>query len=74
MIIDARQAGLSISDTTDLESLEFTQSSAKKKKKSSSIEGQFCGQKRLIGERGQRRMARLFGTVREATVTQITTL
>ena len=64
MIVGARQGGLSISENTDLlgffthnslSSLEFANNGAKNKKTSS--EQQFCRQKHLGNERGQRRRA-----------------
>ena len=77
MIVGARQGGLSISETADLlgfsaqQSLEFAENGVKNKKTSS--EQQFCGQKRLVNERGQRRRARLVEADRKVTVIQITT-
>ena len=44
-----------------------------RKTKKTSSEQQFCGQKRLVNERGQRRRARLVKADRKVTVTQITT-
>ena len=51
----ARQGGLSISETADLlefsqRSIEFAENAVKNKKTSS--EQQFCGQKRVVNERG----------------------
>ena len=44
-----------------------------RKKKKTSSEQQFCGQKHVVNERGQRRRARLVEADRKVTVTQITT-
>ena len=52
------------------QSLEFAENGAKTK---TSSEQQFCRQKRLVNERGQRRRARLVKADRKVTVTQITT-
>ena len=62
-IVGARQSGLSISETADLLGFSHTAVSSVcrewcKKLKTSS-EQQFCRQKRLVNERGQRRRARL---------------
>ena len=45
----------------------------KKKRKKASSEQQFCGRKRLVNERGQRRRARLVKADWKVTVMQITT-
>ncbi len=77
MVVGARRAGLSISQTADLLGFShttisrFTENGPKKEKISS--ERQLCGWKCLVDVRGQRRMARLVRVDRKATVTQITT-
>ena len=58
MVVGARRAGLSISKTADL---------------LVSSEQQLCGRKCLVDVRGRRRMGRVVGDDRKATVTQITT-
>ena len=53
------------------QSLEFAENGAKKKKEYS--QQQFCWQKCIVNERGQRRKARLVEADRKVTVMQITT-
>src|SRR5512133_2476822 len=74
MVVAARQAALSISETADL--LGFSRTTISRLYRECSdkeeiySERQFCGRKCLVDEaRGQRRMARLV----PATVTQIST-
>ena len=62
MIVGARQGGLSISETADL--LEFSHTTVSSvcrewcRKQKTSSEQQFCGQKCVLNEKGQRRRAR----------------
>ncbi len=76
MVVGARRVGLSISKTADL--LEFSRTTISRvyrewsEKEKISSERQLCGRKCLVGVRGQRRMGRLVGDYRKATVTQIT--
>jgi len=77
MVVGARQAGLSISQSAQL--LGFSRatiSSVYKEwfemRKTSSM-WQSCGQKCLVDVRGQRRMGRLIQADRRATLTEITT-
>ncbi len=77
MVVNARRAGLSISQTADL--LGFSRSTISRvyrewfEKEKISSERQLCGRKYLDDVRGQRRMNRLVRDDRKATVTQITT-
>ena len=76
MIVGARQGGLSMSETADL--LRFPHTTVSRvcrewcEKLKSSSEQQFCRQKSLVNERGQRRRARLVDADRKVTETQIT--
>ena len=76
MIVGARQAGLSISETAKL--LGFSRTTVSRvysewsQLHKTSSERQFCGRKRLVDERGQQKMVRLVRDNRNATVTQIT--
>ncbi|XP_076315918.1 uncharacterized protein LOC143228564 [Tachypleus tridentatus] len=77
MIVGARYGGPSISEIADLlgflrTSIEFIEDDTHTQKSSS--EGQFCGRKHLVNERGQRRMARHVQDHRKTINTQITIL
>src|SRR5512133_128448 len=75
MVVAARRAALSISETADLLGFSCTTISRVYRecsnKEEISSERQFCGRKCLVDAKGQRRMARLVPADRKATVTQI---
>lgn len=76
LVVGARRAGLSVSETAEL--LGFSRTTVSRvftewrEKEKTSSERHFCGRKRLVNEKGQRRMARLVQADRKATVTEIT--
>ncbi len=73
MIVGARQAGLSISETADLLGFSHTTISRLYRECSEKKENiQWAAWKCLVEVRGQRRMNRLVRDDRKATVTQIT--
>lgn len=78
MIVGARRAGSSVSVTAKL--LGFSRTTVSRvytewcQKQKTSSQRQLCGRKRLVDERGQRRIAQMVESDRKATVTRITTL
>ncbi len=77
LVVGARRAGLSISQTVDLLGFSHTTISSvyreRCEKEKISSERQLCEWKCLVDVRGQRRMDRLVRDDRKTTVTQITT-
>ena len=77
MIVGARRAGLSVSVTADL--LGFSCTTVSRvcrewcEKQKTSSKQQFCRQKHVVNDSGQRRRARLVEADRKVTGTQITT-
>ncbi len=73
MVVGARRAGLSISETADLRGFSRTTISGVyrewSEKEKISSEWQFSGRKCPVDARGQRRMTRLVRDDRKATVT-----
>jgi hypothetical protein len=76
MIVDATHDDSSISETAALLGLLRTTVSRVYRewcdKQNTFSEREFCGQKHLVNERGQRRMSRLIQANRKATNAQIT--
>ena len=76
MIDGVRNSGLSISRNCRSPGISCTTVSRVcrkwSEKQKTSSEQQFCGQKNIVNERGQRRRARLVKADRKMTVTQIT--
>uniref|UniRef100_A0AAR2J702 Transposase Tc1-like domain-containing protein n=1 Tax=Pygocentrus nattereri TaxID=42514 RepID=A0AAR2J702_PYGNA len=77
MVVGARRAGLSISETAELLGFSHTTISKvyreRSEKEKISCERQLCGRQCLVDVRGQRRMGRLVQDDRKATATQIIT-
>ncbi len=71
MVVGARRAGLSISETADL--LVFSHTTISRVYREWSEKEKISSEKCLVDVRGQRRMGRLVRDDRKATVTQITT-
>uniref|UniRef100_A0AAR2JXS4 Tc3 transposase DNA binding domain-containing protein n=1 Tax=Pygocentrus nattereri TaxID=42514 RepID=A0AAR2JXS4_PYGNA len=75
MVVGARWAGLSITETAELLGFSRTTISRvyreRSEKEKISSEWQLCGRKCLVDVRGQRRTDRLVQDDRKATVTQI---